>query len=91
MRKLRFITGFLLALSAAPYSSAQQQVLPSHFGNWSGQPSPDSVETENYANLWKEAGRTPGEFNQYTSGAARINVDCRSTGIPAARTKCTRR
>jgi len=84
MRKLRFITGFLLALSAAPYSSAQQQVLPSHFGNWSGQPSPDSVETENYANLWKEAGRTPGEFNQYTSGAARINVGLQKYRDPSS-------
>jgi len=84
MRKLRFITGFLLALSAAPYSSAQQQVLPSRFGNWSGQPSPDSVETENYANLWKEAGRTPGEFNQYTSGAARINVGLQKYRDPSS-------
>src|SRR6266478_4819929 len=84
MRKLRFITGFLLALSAAPYSFAQQQVLPSRFGNWSGQPSPDSVETENYANLWKEAGRTPGEFNQYTSGAARINVGLQKYRDPSS-------
>src|SRR5712664_409518 len=84
MRKLRFITGFLLALSAAPYSSAQQQVLPSHFGNWSGQPSPDSVETENYANLWKETGRTPGEFNQYTSGAAGINVGLQKYRDPSS-------
>jgi len=74
MRRLRFITVFLLALAAAPWVSAQSLVLPSHFSTWSGQPSPDSVETENYTNLWKETGRTPGELSQYSSGAARINV-----------------
>src|SRR5229473_5328070 len=84
MRKLRFITGFLLALSAAPWASAQGMVLPRHFSNWSGQPGPDSVETENYATLWKETGRTPGEFNQYTSGAARINVGLRKYRDPSS-------
>src|SRR5258708_24747286 len=84
MRKLRFITGFLLALSAAPWAFAQGMVLPRHFSNWSGQPGPDSVETENYATLWKETGRTPGEFNQYTSGAARINVGLRKYRDPSS-------
>ena len=84
MRKFRFITGFLLALSAAPWASAQSMVLPSHFSNWSGQPSPDSVETENFANLWKETGRTPGEFSQYTSGTARINVGLQKYRDPSS-------
>src|SRR5258708_5413560 len=84
MRKLRFITGFLLALSAAPWAFAQGMVLPRHFSNWSGQPGPDSVETEKYATLWKETGRTPGEFNQYTSGAARINVGLQKYRDPSS-------
>ncbi len=65
-----------LALAAAPYSSAQQ-ALPTHFGNWSDQPNPKWIESEaasNYADLWRETGRMPGEFCQYTSGAAKIQV-----------------
>src|SRR6202165_2327696 len=84
MGKFRFITGFLLPLSAAPWASAQSMVLPSHFSNWSGQPSADSVETENFANLWKETGRTPGEFSQYTSGTARINVGLQKYRDPSS-------
>ena len=86
MRKycLIFLSVFAAAMAAAPWASAQGMVLPRHFSNWSGQPGPDSVETENYATLWKETGRTPGEFNQYTSGAARINVGLRKYRDPSS-------
>src|SRR6202165_1794300 len=86
MRKycLIFLSVFAAAMAAAPWASAQGMVLPSHFSNWSGQPSPDSVETENFANLWKETGRTPGEFSQYTSGTARINVGLQKYRDPSS-------
>jgi len=77
MRKLHLIAALLLALAAAPYSSAQKQVLPLQFGNWSGQPSPMWVETEaplNLVNVWNETGRTTGEYCQYTSGGAKLDV-----------------
>jgi hypothetical protein len=78
MRKLHFIAAVILALAAAPYSSAQKQVLPSQFGKWSDQPNPKWIETEassNYADLWKETGHRPREFCQYSSGDAKIIVD----------------
>ncbi len=87
MRKLHFIAALLLALVAAPYSSAQQQVLPSHFGNWSDQPNPKWIETEapsKYADLWKETGRRPDEFCQYTSGDAKIKVDLQKYRDPSS-------
>lgn len=77
MRKLYFIATVILALAAAPYSSAQKQVLPSQFGDWSGQPSPMWVETEaplNFVEIWKETGRSTGEYCQYTSGGAKLDV-----------------
>jgi hypothetical protein len=77
MRKLHLIAALLLALAAAPWAPAQEVLLPAHFGNWSGQPSPTWVETEaplNFVNIWKETGRRMGEFCQYASGGAKINV-----------------
>jgi hypothetical protein len=77
MRKLHLVAALLLALTAAPYSSAQKQVLPLQFGNWSGQPSPMWVETEaplNLVNVWNETGRTTGEYCKYTSGGAKLDV-----------------
>jgi hypothetical protein len=77
MRKLFLIAAFLLALAAAPYSSAQKLILPAYFGTWSGQPTPDGVETEaplSYANVWKETGRATGEFCEYTSGGTKLDV-----------------
>jgi hypothetical protein len=77
MRKSSLIAALIVALSAAPYSAAQKQVLPTHFGNWSGQPSPLWVETDaplNFVEVWKETGRTTGEYCQYTSGGATLDV-----------------
>ncbi len=79
MRKpnLIAIATLVAAAAAAPWASAQRMTLPSHFNNWSGQPSLAWVETEapaNYVNLWKETGRTTGEYCQYVSGDAKINV-----------------
>jgi hypothetical protein len=68
----------VLALAAAPYSSAQQQTLPTHFGNWSGRSNttdPEAVELANFANLSKEAGLKGVESFDYTSGTAKIRVD----------------
>src|SRR6202171_1352908 len=85
MRKycLIFLLVFPPEMARAPWASAEGMVFPSHFSIWAGQPSPDSVETE-YANLWKETGRAPGEFNQYTSGTARINVGLQKYRDPSS-------
>jgi hypothetical protein len=77
MRKLCIAIVFPLALAAAPWASAQKLVLPSHFSSWSCQPNQAWVETEaplNYVNLWKEAGRTPGEECDYSSGSSKLSV-----------------
>jgi hypothetical protein len=78
MPKLRFITFFLLALGATPWAFAQKALLPSHFGNWSGQFNADDVhvaELPDMGNLEKEAGLTGRESFNYSSGAAKIQVD----------------
>jgi len=77
MRKLHFIVAFLLALAVGLPVCAEQRGLPTHFGNWTGQPTPMWVETEaplSYVNIWKEAGRKQGEFCQYASGTAKIQA-----------------
>lgn len=77
MRKLKVIVGFLMALCAAPYSPAQQQVLPRQFGSWSGQPGAAPVETGAAANLqdlWNESGRVPGELCEYSSVNAKLHA-----------------
>ena len=87
MRKLHFTAALSLALAAAPYLSAQQQKLPAHFASWSGQPNPMWVETEatsNYLDLWKETGRTPGEFCEYSSGDAKIQVSLQKYHDPSS-------
>jgi hypothetical protein len=87
MRRLYLIAAFLLALAAAPHSSAEQQKLPAHFANWSGQPGPMWVETEapsTYVNLWKETGRTTGEFCEYSSSSAKIDVDLQKYRDPSS-------
>src|SRR5881409_1161291 len=87
MRKLHFIAVLSLALCAAPYLSAQQQKLPAHFAGWSGQPSPMWVETEaasNYLDLWKETGRTAGEFCEYSSGDAKIQINLQKYRDPSS-------
>jgi hypothetical protein len=87
MLKLRFITVLFLALAAGSYSSAQQQSLPAHFGNWSGQVNAQWVETEaplNYVKLWKESGRTTGEYCEYSSGQAKISVSLEKYRDPSS-------
>src|SRR6266852_1520857 len=87
MLELHLITALVLALAASPYSSAQQQKLPAHFANWSGQPSPMWVETEaplDFVDLWKETGRAPGEFCEYLSGGAKIAVDLQKYRDPSS-------
>ena len=87
MRKPYFIAALLLAPAVVTSASAQQTVLPSHFGNWSGQPSPAWVETEapsNYVELWKETGRGPGEFCEYTSGSAKLGVSLQKYRDPSS-------
>jgi hypothetical protein len=79
MRKpyLIAIAALMAASAAAPWASAQQMALPAHFSKWSGQPGPEHVGPEgpsNSMNLWKETGRTTGEFCQYASGDAKIEV-----------------
>jgi hypothetical protein len=79
MRKpyLIIIGALMAAATAAPWASAQQMTLPSHFNKWSGQPGAERVETEgpsNSTNLWRETGRATGEFCQYTSADAKVDV-----------------
>jgi hypothetical protein len=77
MLKLRLILSVGLALAAAPWVSAQKELLPAHFSNWSGQPAAEWVEPgtpQNYAKLWNETGRTTGEYREYTSGEAKVKV-----------------
>jgi hypothetical protein len=77
MRRLHFIAVCSLALAVGLPAYAQKQALPTRFADWSGQPTPMWVETEaplNIVNIWKEAGRKPGEFCQYTSGAAKFQA-----------------
>lgn len=77
----------MLALAAAPYSSAQQQTLPSHFGSWSGQFNPDdlhAVELPNMVNLEREAGLAGREWFDYSSGAAKIHVDLHKYHDPSS-------
>jgi hypothetical protein len=87
MRKLRLIIVLSMALAAAPWAYAQRMVLPAHFSSWSGQPSLQAVETEaasNYVNLWKETGRTTGEFCRYASGGATVNVSLEKYRDPSS-------
>ena len=86
MRKPFFIAGVLLALAAAPYSFAQKQVLPNHFGNWSGQPSTTAVHTTNpnFAALEEEAGLSASESVDYLSGASKLYVDLKRYRDPSS-------
>jgi len=87
MRKSFFFAALLLALAASPWVAAQQTVLPTHFGNWSGQPGPMWVETEapsNYIDLWKETGRAPGEYCLYSAGSAKLDVSLQKYKDPSS-------
>jgi hypothetical protein len=78
MRKLCLISVSLLALAAAPHSSAQSQALPYRFGSWSCGGSADDAhigDTATFKNLKKEAGLATTEFCDYSSGGNKIHVD----------------
>src|SRR5258708_402758 len=78
MRKFYFIAALILALAAAPHLSAQQKVLPNHFGGWSCKPGAEYPEFDRIANfsaLSKETGITANEFGDCVSGAAKIHMD----------------
>lgn len=79
MRKPYLIVAFAaLALAAAPRASAQRPVLPSQFGNWSGQFVADdghAIDLPNMSDLETEAGLAGHEAFDYTSGAAKIHAD----------------
>jgi hypothetical protein len=77
MRKSSFIAALLLALTAAPYSSAQKQVLPPQFSSWSCQPVRENVplsQLPSFSDLSKEVGYTESESCDYLSGTAKIRV-----------------
>src|SRR5260370_26536643 len=87
MRKLHLISVLSLALGAAPYSSAQQQVLPSHFSSWTCSPGAEAVEFDripNFSDLTKEAGLAENEFCDYFSGTAKIHVDLQKYSDPSS-------
>jgi hypothetical protein len=78
MRKLCVISACLLALAAAPYSSAQRGALPSHFAGWTcGASANDArvADTASFTNLKKEAGLATTEFCDYASADNKIHVD----------------
>jgi len=87
MRKFHLIYALSLALGAAPYSSAQQQVLPSHFSSWTCSPGAEDVEFDripNFSDLTKEAGLAENEFCDYFSGTAKIHVDLQKYSDPSS-------
>jgi hypothetical protein len=78
MRKLCLISVSLLALAAAPRSSAQRGALPSHFASWTcGASVTDAhiADTDTFKNLKTEAGLATTEFCDYFSGGNKIHVD----------------
>jgi hypothetical protein len=78
MRKLSFIATVILALAAAPYSSAQQHVLPNHIGGWVCDAAPDDMEPArlpNMADLSKEAGLGAVELADCLSGEGKVHLD----------------
>src|SRR5260370_434599 len=87
MRKLHLIATLSMALGAAPYSSAQQQVLPSHFSSWTCSPGAEDVQFDripNFSDLTKEAGLAENEFCDYFSGTAKIHVDLQKYRDPSS-------
>jgi len=87
MRKLRLFLTLFSAFAAAPYLSAQQLALPDHFAAWTGKPAPEEIETEapvSFLNLWKETGRTTGEFCEYVSGSAKVDVSVQKYRDPSS-------
>jgi hypothetical protein len=87
MRKSAFIAALILALSAAPYSSAQKQGLPRQFGSWACQPGTEDVEFDKiatFSDLSKEAGLSGSESCNYVSGAAKIHVDLQKYRDPSS-------
>src|SRR5260370_15898289 len=87
MRKVHLIATLSLALAAARYSSAQQQVLPSHFSSWTCSPAAEDVEFDripNFSDLTKEAGLAENEVCDYFSGTAKIHVDLQKYRDPSS-------
>jgi hypothetical protein len=87
MRKVHLISALSLALGAAPYSSAQQEVLPSHFSSWTCSPGAEDVQFDripNFSDLTKEAGLAENEFCDYFSGPAKIHVDLQKYRDPSS-------
>src|SRR5258708_11026547 len=87
MRKFHLIYARSLALAGVPYSSAQQQVLPSHFSSWTCSPGAEDVEFDripNFSDLAKEAGLAENEFCDYFSGTAKIQVDLQKYRDPSS-------
>jgi hypothetical protein len=87
MREFFYITALVVALAAAPYCLAQQQALPSQFGNWScisGVEEAESDRIANFADLTKETGLSNKESCDYFSGAAKIHVDLQKYHDPSS-------
>ena len=86
MRKLHLISAFVLALAAAPYSSAQQSLLPERFGYWEpdGQPPivmwPRSAKAASldshpeYTKLLVESGVFRIEERGYQKGGSELEL-----------------
>jgi hypothetical protein len=86
MRKLHFIAVGILTLAAAPYSSAQKQVLPRQFGSWTCNASAEMAfdKTANFSELSKEAGLTGSESCDGVSGAAKLRVELQKYRDPSS-------
>jgi hypothetical protein len=87
MRRPHPIAAVLLALTAAPYSSAQQRILPNHLGNWDCgivADDGDPVRIASLAGIEKEAGLSSIEVCNYLSGTAKIHVHLRKYHDPSS-------
>lgn len=86
MRKPYLIAAVILALATAPCSFAQKQVLPDHFGGWSGHANASDTHTDpvpSFSALEQESGLSGSEAVDYLLGASKLHVDLRAYRDPS--------
>ncbi len=68
------IAALLLALAAAPHSSAQQSVLPDRFGSWSASSPVSELKPEDRPEQLKETGFVNSPVRSYSSAGRTLTV-----------------